>query len=313
MNVDLPPLVDFNTKDSEVQRRTGFKTLSQMIACVIVLCNGDFDRIRKRKTPLTWLEEWFIFLEWIYHQSLRRQWDFESTWGLDHHYLNDVKDCKAALTKAALLSWPRFPKYEEDVALRDPVKWVNYKGCRVIMHDTSDIKTPQYTDPSSQRATWSEYYGQNCAKGGIFLFPCGWGGTWDLWGGHISDSDYHRYSLYLNFQKKFQETDLVDGSEIQFTNVLDRGYRGKMAAWKAGRQMSLQPPASKSDRRFTGRQTLFAGKVASDRSGNERSVKVSKRSGLMDEGLKTGMSAKRFNDAWLNWAFISNFMYDSVV
>jgi hypothetical protein len=43
-------------------------------------------------------------------------------------------------------------------------------------------------------------------------------------------------------------------------------------------QLCLQPPSARSDRRFTGKQTIYAGAVARDRSRNERGVKVMKRS-----------------------------------
>ena len=48
-----------------------------------------------------------------------------------------------------------------------------------------------------------------------------------------------------------------------------------MAAWRNGKQMAIQPPYAKSDKRFTGRQTMYAGcNIAHDRSGNGRGVNV---------------------------------------
>ena len=134
----------------------------------------------------------------------------------------------------------------------------------------------------------------------------------DLWGGGVSDTNYNEYAGYLQAQQEFQETDLVNGVVVPFHNILDRGYRGKMAAWKKGKQMSLQPPSARSDKRFNGRQTIFAGSIARDRSGNERGVRVMKLSGLFKRGYETGMSTKRLNNAWKTWGFQTNFMYKPV-
>ena len=129
----------------------------------------------------------------------------------------------------------------------------------------------------------------------------------------MSDLDYHNRSGYLQAQREFQETDLVDGEVVPFTNIMDRGYRVTMSSWTEGRQLTHQPPSAKSDERFRGRQTIVAGKVAKDRSANERGVKVSKRTGLVKRGFQPGMSGKRFNYAWLTWTFQSNFMYRPVL
>jgi hypothetical protein len=73
-------------------------------------------------------------------------------------------------------------------------------------------------------------------------------------------------------------------------------------------QLRLQPPSAKSDRRLRDKETIYAGAVARDRSGNERGVRVMKRSGsgglfLFQTGFKMGMSPKRFSDALLLWWF----------
>ncbi len=77
--------------------------------------------------------------------------------------------------------------------------------------------------------------------------------------------------------------------------------------------MVLQPPSAKSDKRFKGRQTVCAGCIAHDRSGNERVVNVGKRAGLFKKGFKQQMSAVRFNNAWRTWGFQANFMYRPVL
>jgi len=104
---------------------------------------------------------------------------------------------------------------------------------------------------------------------------------------------------------------ILDSPEQKAKEVFNRSSRGNVTAFRND-QLCLQPPSSRSDRRFTGKQTIFAGSVARDRAGNERGVRVMKRSGLFKRGFKETMSVKRFCDAVLTWGFQVNFMYKPV-
>jgi hypothetical protein len=308
-------------KDSDVKRRTGFAAASDLIAYVITICNADFDRIQKRTSSLTWFEEWFLFFEWSYGHTCVRQCDLAAVWGLEEnrYTINKIIDCKLALEMAAMQSWPRFAAFEEDKALRKSSKWSSYDGERVIMWDMTNVSAVKFDDAILQRATYSEYYAENCFKGGVGVQLCGWLVVEDLWGGGVSDTDYNLRSGYLRDQQQFQDKDLVFddnnvvGRIVRFVILLDRGYRAKSAAWKHGKQLTLQPPSSRSDERFRGRKTVYAATVAHDRSGNERGVNVSKRSGLMKRGFHHGMNPIRFNCVWKCWAFRANFMYKPVL
>ncbi|KAL9182228.1 hypothetical protein ACHAXT_012880 [Thalassiosira profunda] len=299
--------------EDEVKRRTGFDSLNTLLAYIILINNGDVDRIRRRHSPLTWFEEYFLFFEWKMNETTRRQKDVCANWGLDSHQVITLKDSMLAAEREAVLSWPTFASYEEDRALRDREKWSRYDEHRTIMWDMTNVTAVQFGDASLQRSTYNEYYGENCFKGGVGLQFCGWQVNWNLWTGFADDSRYHDESGYSDEQKSFQETDLVNGEVKPFLNVLDRGYRVTYAAHQTGGQMVLQPPGSKSERRFKGRETVFAACVAHDRSGNERGVNVSKRAGLFKRGFKQGMNAERFNAAWRTWGFQANFMYKPVL
>ena len=72
------PLVRPSLGSSEVKRRTGFGSALELIAYVVTVCNGDVNRIRTRKSSLTWFEEWFFFFEWSYGQTCQRKIDIES-------------------------------------------------------------------------------------------------------------------------------------------------------------------------------------------------------------------------------------------
>ena len=156
-------------------------------------------------------------------------------------------------------------------------------------------------------------------KEGVGMQLCGFLIAEDLWGGGASDSLYHAVAGYLEEQQKFQEMDRVFDAVknmykvVAFLNLLDRGFRAKMAAWKRGKQQTIQPPSCKSDERFKGRTTVYAAGIAHDRSGNERGVNVCKRSALLKRGFHHNMNPIRFNCVWRCWAFRANFMYKPVL
>ena len=160
LNSHKPPAVLLKISPVEVKKRTGgFKDATHMIAYIIIVCNGDVNRIRQRKSPLTWFEEWFLYFGWKWHQTNRRQIDIENAWGIDHQQLNDVKDCKAALELAALLSWPRYASYDEDYSLRErhnTGNWKRYDGYRPIQWDNTNVSAVQFSDASLQRATYTD-------------------------------------------------------------------------------------------------------------------------------------------------------------
>ena len=102
-----------------------------------------------------------------------------------------------------------------------------------------------------------------------------------------------------------------DGTPV--TNMLDRGYRSVRAAMKAGKQKVLQPPFAPSDRKFNTHEIISMAGIASDRSGNERAVKICKSSSYLKRGLDPAQDIDDFADTWLAWSFQTNFMYKRVL
>ena len=157
------------------------------------------------------------------------------------------------------------------------------------------------------------YYGENCAKGGVFLQLCGWTGVETLWVGATSDSHYQEHTNIFKQQQAFAEQDKVNGKIIPFTNMFDKGYRVNLPAWRAGRQRVLQPTFARSDRMFNAHDTIRSANIATDRSGNERAVKRFKESGFIKRGLKSNGKASTMDNVWLAWSFQTNFMYKPVL
>jgi hypothetical protein len=78
--------------------------------------------------------------------------------------------------------------------------------------------------------TFSSYYGGNVAKAGVFLQLCGWLGGFEPGTGALSDTDYFERGGILEEQEEFQKWDT--SSLLAFINVLDKGYRCNLAAWR---------------------------------------------------------------------------------
>ena len=144
------PLVLPEMESSKVKRRTGFSSSVDMIAYIVTICNGDFTRIRKRKSSMTWFEEWFYYFEYKYGHTNIRQIDMESAWEMHHFALNQIKDCKLALDAAGLESWPPYASLKEDEDLRNKEKWKHYDGQRVVMWDMTNIPAYKFTHSVSQ-------------------------------------------------------------------------------------------------------------------------------------------------------------------
>lgn len=94
-----------------------------------------------------------------------------------------------------------------------------------------------------------------------------------------------RLAVKRRSDEHFQQSDEVNGEVVPFTNIYDKGYRAKHAAWKHGKQRVMQPDFAKSDEQFSGSNTLYSACVATDRGGNERGVNVSKCAGFISRGF----------------------------
>ena len=221
---------------------------------------------------------------------------------------------KLDLIKSCRASWPRFASFSEDFALMKK-KWKDkYKGVRIVMWDNTNVNLAFKTgDADAQQLTYSMYYAGNCAKAGVFLQLCGWMGAEHLWAGATSDSHYQEHTKIFEKQEKFAKEDTVDGKYIAFTNILDKGYRVNLPAWRAGRQQVYQPIFAKSNKKFTGRETIRSDDVATDRSGNERAVNWSKESGYIKQGFPQHGNTYLLDNTWLAWSYTVNFMYKPVL
>ncbi len=313
------PVVTFDelsNDNEEVKRRTGFTSFEHLLSYIVILCNGDLDKMAEKITSLTWLEEWFFFFEFVWGRSITRWVDAAAEYKTNkkRDLLTLIFRTKLKHAKMCRSSWPKYVSFKEDHMLTKQ-KWADkFKGTRVIMWDDTNVMLlykPGGAD--EQSITFSLYYGGNCAKGGVFLQLCGWIGVAPLWVGATSDSHYQEKTNIFRIQQAFAEQDKVDGEVIPFTNILDKGYRVNLPAWRAGKQLIIQPTFKTSDKKFSGRQTIHTADVATTRSGNERAVNRCKQSGFIKRGMHQRTKGATMDDVWLTWSFQTNFMYKPVL
>jgi hypothetical protein len=296
-----------------VKRTTGFSSVASFLAFIIIVNDADQKKIERRCTYLSWLEEWCVYLEAVWCKSCTRWIDLEARYNISPRTLRTIFDSKLAIHINCVMSWPRFVSYEEDKLYRKQ-KWSEtYKQRRIIMWDNTNINfcfKPSSADV--QRNTYSAYYAGNCAKGSVFIQPCGWMGTHDLWVGAVSDSLYMTRSgvlkMHTDYIDKYEET-----NKTAFTILLDKGYRITTVAWRSGGQFVLQPSFARSDYKFTSYETIRGAAVAHDRAANERAVRYSKICGYIKSGLRQNESTQRLSDVWIAWAFQCNFIYKPVL
>ena len=75
----------------------------------------------------------------------------------------------------------------------------------------------------------------------------------------------------------------------------------------------LQPDFAKVDQHFKGKQVLTSGAIATDRSGNECAVRLSKQSGYINCGIKPTGSPQGMDNVQLAWSFQCNFMFENIL
>jgi DDE superfamily endonuclease len=299
--------------DKITKVRTGFPSTSAMIAFIVVACNGDIDLISKTTTTLTWLEEWVIYFEIIWGKFSRRWVDLTIKYNLSDRTLRRIFVRILNIVVKTRETWPRFASLNKDIALRKR-KWnEGYRGKRVVMWDATDVRLYKPSDSHIQRLTYSSYYAGNVGKGSIFIQPCGWMGTHEIWMGAVSDSDYLTRSGILEMQNTYIETHDKETSSEPWYNILDRGFRVTTTVYKHGKGHVVQPSFCVADRRFVAHETIRGAKISSDRSGNERAVRVIKYCSYIKDGLYQGESAIRLCDVYLVWGFQANFVYRPIL
>jgi DDE superfamily endonuclease len=293
---------------------TGFSTVMSFLSFIVIICEGSIEEMETTTTKLTWLEEWLLYFEAIWCKHSGRWLDLQLRYNVSPKLLRGVFDNKLNKHLRARKTWPSYVYHHEDLSIRKNGWNESYGHRRIIMWDNTSLPICQPSCAEAQRNTYSKYYAGNVAKGGVFIQPCGWIGTKELWAGAISDSEYMEKSGILQEHETYQKT--IDNIGKSFTIIVDKGYRINKPAWKMGKQFVLQPAFSrKSDVKFkfTALQSIRSAAIAADRSANERAVRLAKTSDYVSRGLLAHESSERLDNVWLAWGFQINFIYKPVL
>jgi DDE superfamily endonuclease len=255
-----------------------------------------------------------LVIERMWGRSLARWSDATLKYGLSQRQLTDIFDSKLNIIKGMRDIWGNFATHLEDKHLRTS-KWENeFSTSRLVMWDNTNVLLCfMPTDAEAQRNTYSAYYGGNVGKGGVFIQPCGWMGTHELWVGSVSDTEYMLKSKAFEMQQQYIEERDPLSSHVPWLNMFDKGYRNIGGhAHQTGGQLVVQPNFAKSDERFNTYQTLRSASVAKIRAGNERAVRTVKTCKYISNGLQANESITRLCDVWLCWGYQVNFMFRPV-
>jgi hypothetical protein len=180
--------------DGAVKAHTGFVSMFSLLSFVVIVCNGDLVRMMEKESSMTCFEEWFLYFQWEYGRESTTFPLLKDSFKMSESTIRKILRHKLNAVLEARKRWPRFVTLEEDVTLMS-AWWLNkYGEKRVIMWDDANINIPAASDAHLSRHTYSAYYAGNVAKGAVFLQLCGWMGTWELWAGAISDTEYQTRS-----------------------------------------------------------------------------------------------------------------------
>jgi hypothetical protein len=93
-------IVSFETlTDRRVKIQTGFPSILAMLAFISVVCNGNIDEITNTTSTLTWLEEWYLYLEIIYGKTISRYVDAIDKYDSNDREVRRVFDKKLQAVK----------------------------------------------------------------------------------------------------------------------------------------------------------------------------------------------------------------------
>lgn len=164
-------------EDSRLENQLKISGSAYLLGFTAIVCNGDVtSMVRTMHAALTWWEEWFLAYELIWGRSWVNQCDLAKEYHINPTKKNEIVDNKLEKILTCRNSFPRYCSHEEDVSLQTD-KWVGVidKAERIIEHDTTNVRMmfkPSLS--SSQKITYSKYYGGPSAKGDVELQICGW-------------------------------------------------------------------------------------------------------------------------------------------
>ena len=142
----------------------------------------------------------------------------------------------------------------------------------------------------------------------MFIQLCSWIGTYELWTGAVSGTDYLNCSGILMDQEQFVNGCVEGEWATPFTVIVDKGHSSASVAWHTpGWQFQLQP--KRCDWKFNSTEVWCSATIGHDRVGNEWAMHLGKASERIKQGFDFREDSRKVADEWLAWGFQVNFMY----
>ena len=141
-----------------------------LLSLVLTVCDGSVSKMTNRVTQLTWYEEWFLYLEFVYGKTICTVSSVSVLYCLSSRKaVNLIIDSKLKLVLEARKRWPQYATMAEDELLRNETWNSKYSDKRVVFWDNTGIDLHKPSGAELQRLTYSSYYAGNVAKGGIYV------------------------------------------------------------------------------------------------------------------------------------------------
>jgi hypothetical protein len=287
----------------KIKIETGFPLLLSLLGFVAVVYHGKINKIISLLSTLTWFKEWYLYFEKVYGKLLLR-WiiDNENKYNVSHGVLRSIYNNMQMMVLFVQSQWPlyaSYASYNEDKTYWKVIKWDAYDGKRLIMFDNTNIIIRQPSDAEAQRSTYPLYYSGNAGKAAVYIQPCGWIGSHEVWTGGVSDTAYMQLGQVFEALSNYLLTSTYKDNNTQyisFTIVLDMGYRVVLDAYQNVGHLVLQPIFAQSDWQFSTVQTLISSAVATNRAGNKQAVRYLEKREYIKKGLLTNKSTVRMCD-----------------
>ena len=77
---DIPLFLPQQLSNKEIKRQTNWESEDVMMQYVLVVCNGEFNKLQKRVSTMAWFEEWLLYFELIWGRTLLQQEDVITTY-----------------------------------------------------------------------------------------------------------------------------------------------------------------------------------------------------------------------------------------
>ena len=92
-----PAVYPRDESNKDVKAATNFHSENEMLAFIILVCNGDWDRMTESVTGImTWFEEWYFYFEFMWGRTMTT-WNVAARkkgYGIKESYLRRVFDSK---------------------------------------------------------------------------------------------------------------------------------------------------------------------------------------------------------------------------